>query len=109
MAAKDPTGVTDPIQETVTSADATGGLTVKSATAGKTYFVTDLIISTDTEMSVELQDSDNTPILQQIYLPATSVFSKTFDSPLAVTLSKGLKAVASAAGNVSVTIVGYQE
>jgi hypothetical protein len=93
--------------ETVTTANATAGLTVKTAISGKTIFVTDITISTDTETNIEIQDTASAVKCQQMYFPATSIWSKTWMTPLQFAISTGVKVVAADAGNVSVTITGY--
>lgn len=98
----------DDFQSTITSADATSATSVKVKTASKKIYVTDIIISVDTAMTVQLQD-DGTPVvlMEQIYLPANSVFSKTFSTPLVVDTNKDLDVIASVSGNISVTVTGY--
>lgn len=100
---------TSDFQETITSANATSATAVKAKTAAKKIYVTDLIISVDTAMNVQLQDDNGSPVvlMEQIYLPANSVFSKTFSTPLVVATNQDLDVVASASGNISVTVTGY--
>ena len=98
-------------QATITSANATTATTIKAnAEAGTSIYITDLIISTDTAMNIQLQDSTAvTPLvmMEQIYMPAVSVFSKTFRIPIKVTAAKDLNVIASASGNISVFVSGY--
>lgn len=99
----------DAFQATITSANATSATDVKAKTAAKKIYVTDLIISVDTAMNVQLQDDTGTPVvlMEQIYLPAVSVFSKTFATPLMVDTNKDLEVITSASGNISITVTGY--
>lgn len=91
------------------SADATGGMTVIAGVVGKRPYITDLIISTDTETSIEVQVTGGTPMMQQMYFPAPSIWSKTFYSvPLSVfNDGDGVRLVAADAGNVTVTALGW--
>jgi len=99
----------DAFQATITSADATTATQVKAKTASKKIYITDLVISVDTAMSIQLQDDAGTPevLMEQIYLPANSVFSKAFNTPLVVATNQDLDVITSAAGNISVTCTGY--
>jgi hypothetical protein len=99
----------DAFQVTITSADAQSATTVKAKTASKNIYIADLIISTDTAMNLQLQDDAGTPVvlMEQLYMPANSVFSKNFHVPLIVATNQDLDIVASAAGNISVTVTGY--
>lgn len=96
-------------QATITSANATTATQVKAGTALKSIYVTDFVISTDTAMNIQLQDDAGTPVvlMEQIYLPANSVFSKSLKVPLKVATGKDLNVVASASGNISVLVTGY--
>lgn len=97
-------------QATITSANATTATTIKAnATASTSIYITDLIISTDTAMNIQLQDSTGTPVvmMEQIYMPAVSVFSKTFRIPIKVTAAKDLNVITSVSGNISVFVSGY--
>lgn len=99
---------TDDFQATITSANATSATQVKAKTAAKKIYVEDLIISVDTAMNVQLQDDAGSPevLMEQIYLPANSVFSKSFKKPLVVATNQDLDVIASASGNISVTVTG---
>ena len=97
----------DAFQSTMTSADAQFAKQVKALTASKSIYITDVVISVGTAMSVQLEDSAATVIMEQVYLAANSVFSKSFTTPLKLGSGVGLNAVASTAGNVSVTVSGY--
>lgn len=99
----------DAVQATITSSDATSATQVVAKVAAKNIYVTDVVISVDTAMSVQLQDDAGPAVLmEQIYLPANSVWSKTFSTPLLVATNQDLDVIASLAGNISVTVTGYQ-
>jgi len=99
----------DAFEATITSANATSATAVKAKTAGKSIYVTDIIISVDTAMNVQLQSDAGTPVvhMEQIYLPANSVFSKTFRTPIQLATNVDLDVITSASGNISVTALGY--
>lgn len=96
------------VNATVASADTTTPATVCAAQASKKIYITDIIISTDTAMNIQLEDGDGTVMMEQIYVPASSVFSKSFRIPLAQpAVNKTIKVRGSLAGNVTVTVTGY--
>lgn len=99
----------DAFQATITSGDASSATQVKAKTAAKNIYITDLIISVDTAMNVQLQDDAVSPevLMEQIYLPAVSVFSKIFETPIKVATNQDLDVITSASGNISVTVTGY--
>jgi len=97
-------------QATITSADATTATQVKAKTAAKKIHVTSLIISTDTAMSIQLQDDTGpTVLMEQVYLAANGGMAMNFPeaTPLIVNTNEDLDVLASAAGNISVTVTGY--
>lgn len=104
-----PTKRTDAFQATYNSADASTRAQVKAATASKKIYLTDIVISTDTAMNIIIQDSTASAVIliQKLYVPANSVFSKTFSTPLECSTGKDLEVLASASGNISVTASGY--
>lgn len=104
-----PTRRSDAFRATITSADATSSTVVKAKTAAKRIYVTDLIISVDTAMNVQLQDDAGSPevLMEQIYLPANSVFSKVLSTPIMLAVNQDLRVITSASGNISVTVLGY--
>lgn len=99
----------DAFQATINSADATSATTVKGATTSKSIYVTDIIISTDTIMSVKLQDNAGTPVvlMQSLYIDSYKPFEKHFETPILVANGNALNVIASVAGNISVTALGY--
>jgi len=96
-------------RKTITSSDATSATQVKEKTADKRIYITDLIISVDTAMNVQLQDDAESPAvtMEQIYLPANSVFSKSFLTPLQLAENVDLDVITSVSGNISITTTGY--
>lgn len=98
----------DAFQATITSADASTATSVKAKTAAKKIYVTDLIVSVDTAMNVQFQDDDSpTVLVEQMYMPANSVFSKSFSTPLVLGTNVDLDVITSTSGNISVTALGY--
>lgn len=98
-------------QATITSADASSATQVKAKTADKKMYILSVVISTDTEMSVQLQDDAGTPnvLMEQIYLAANGGMAMTFPdaAPLVVTTNQDLDVLASTSGNISVLVTGY--
>lgn len=99
----------DAFHAVYSSADASTAAQVLAATAAKQNYLTDVVISTDTAMNVKLQDDTGTPVVLvgPIYLPANSVWSKTFSTPIPFGVNKKIMVKASVAGNISVTADGY--
>jgi len=94
-----------PENHTVRSTDATGGVTLWSATTGKSHYITDIIVSVDTAMTVSIKDG--TDIILEVYLAANGGFIMNFQTPLKGSVNTALNVTTSAAGNVSVTVTGY--
>ncbi len=92
--------------ETINSGNATTATLVVSGTEGKILHISDIIISVDTEMNVQLQDQDEKVLVEKLYLPANSVFSKSLRSPIHVTSGKGVYVKGSAVGNITVFLGG---
>jgi len=93
----------------VTSADATGGATIKAATASLKIYILSIDISTDTAMTATIEDEDGND-LRVFYPAARGGVARTYpdSAPLVLnTANKALKVTASAAGNISVGITGY--
>ena len=107
----DATTDTNWFQATITSADASSATQVKAKTADKKIHIVSLVISTDTAMNIQLQSDNGTPqvVMEQIYLAANGGMALTFPErfPLQVNTNEDLDVIASAAGNISVTAVGY--
>lgn len=96
----------------VTSADASGAdLAVTAApTTGEFICPTDVLISVDTAMRVDLKCETSGAVLASIYLPANGTFQWTPRSKVKLnTVNKKLMVRTSAAGNISVTAQYYSE
>jgi len=74
---------------------------------GKTAVITDIVISTDTALKAWVEDDDNAVLIVDLYLPATSVWSKTWSSPIELTEGYSAYIASSVAGNISITVTGY--
>lgn len=99
----------DSYEAELETADATTAVTVKAAVSSKSIYITDISISTDTAGWVKIQDSAGSPatIIAKKYLPANSVWSKTYVNPKQVVNGNAVKVLAQNAGNVSVDMNGY--
>lgn len=94
-----------------TSADATGGADITAApTGGQKIVITDLVVSTDTAMSISfLEETSGTEVLR-LYLPASGTVQVTPRSKMKLaTADKKLRIDASTAGNVAVTAFYHSE
>ena len=100
-----PKGAT-PFKTTV-AGDSSGGLTIKAAVTGKSLYITKLVISASDAGNYQVEDEDNTAALEQLYMPANSVFSATFDDAIELATGKALQMTGSVAGTATVTAVGY--
>ena len=95
------------VNKHVSSADATGGVTIWDPTSGKKFVVTDLIISTDTAMTVTIKDGATN--IMVLYLAANGGAVSNFQTPLeSSTADNNLTVTASTAGNIAVTATGYE-
>lgn len=92
---------------TEASADTTLGLNVGTPVTGKSFYITDMVISSDTEMEISLTESDNDPIMNAMYFPKQAIWSKTWCTPIILHPTTNLVVTGSIAGNVSVTITGF--
>lgn len=99
----------DAFQAIYNSADASTAASVKAATAAKSIYITDVVVSVGSAMNVTLQDNAGTPVVavQPLYMPANSVWSKTFSTPIKLATNVALMVKASTSGNISVTVTGY--
>ncbi len=100
----------DRFQTTITSADAQAATPVKVKTTAKKMHILTLLVTVDTDMSVQFQDDDSpTVLIEQMYLAANSGFAMAFhkDAPLVVGTNFDFDVITSAAGNISVHITGY--
>ena len=98
-------------QATFTSADAQAAAPVKAKTAANKMYILSLVVSTDTALNIQFQDDTETPnvLIEGLYFAANGGASLTFppQAPLVCDTNKDFDVIASAAGNVSVTITGY--
>jgi len=92
---------------TTTTADSTLGLNVGSPVTGKSYHITDMVVSSDTEMTISMTESDNDPVMDAMYFPKQAIWSKTWCTSIVLHPTTNLVVTGSAAGNVSVIITGY--
>lgn len=95
-----------------TSADQSGAKAsvTDAPTSGQKLVVTDLIVSVDTAMRVDVYEESQTNPLLTLYLPANGVVQVTPRGKLKLsTADKKLQVKTSAAGNVAVTAVYYSE
>lgn len=99
----------DAFQAIYNSADASTAASVKAATAAKSIYITDIVISVGSAMNVTMQDNAGTPIvaIEPLYMPANSVWSKTWKTPIKLATNVALMVKASTSGNISVTATGY--
>lgn len=98
-------------QKAITSADASSATQIQAKVASQTIYLSSVVISVDTAMSVQLQDDSGTPVvlMEQIYMPANSVAQLFFDPPLAATENQDLDVITSTSGNISVLAIGFQQ
>jgi len=81
---------------------------VKALTSAKSHYITDISISVDAAMWVQLVDTDATAITAKKYLPANSVWSKHYSTPKKVATAKAILLDCSvSSGNVGVDVDGY--
>jgi len=92
---------------TEASADTTLGLNIGTPVTGKSFHITDMVISADTEMTISLTESDNDPIMNAMYFPKQAIWSKTWCTPITLHPTTNLVVTGGAVGNVSVTITGF--
>lgn len=100
------------VRKITPSADMTTAANVTDApTSGQKIVVDDLLISTDTEMSVTFtEETSGTVIRGPIYLAASSTTQITLRGKTKLaTADKKLKCQASAAGNLTVEVVSHSE
>jgi hypothetical protein len=97
-------------QATFTSADAQAAAPVKVKTASRKMYILSLVVSVDTEMSVQFQDDTGpTVLIEGMYFAANGGAHLTYppEAPLVVNTNEDFDVITSAAGNISVTITGY--
>jgi len=98
---------------TITSADATSATQVKAAgAAGVRHYITSVVLSTDTAMNIQIQDDAGTPVvaIEGIYLAANGGMVYPIPAGSAIMMgtdAQDIDVIASAAGNISVTMTGF--
>lgn len=76
-------------------------------TSGKKFVITDIIISTDTSMTVTLKDDTTT--IRKYYLQANTTIVENLHTPYtSIAADNILKITSSAAGNHYISIQGYE-
>lgn len=97
-------------QATISSADAQSATQVKAKTADRKMYITSLLASTDTALNLQFQDDTGpTVLIENVHLAANGGFVMNYppEAPLVVNTNEDFDVIASAAGNISVTITGY--
>lgn len=97
----------DAFQATMNSSDASGSDTaVKTATASKRHYVSDLIISVGSAISVTVKDG-STIIGQPLYMAANTTVPVRLSTPYQLSVNSALNVRTSGAGTISVWANGY--
>jgi hypothetical protein len=96
----------DSFNTSVTYDNASTLSVLKAATASKSIYITDLIVSASAAMSFVLKDSAGTIVMDRTYVAANSVSSIPLSTPLKVTSGKDLMVITSAAAPVTFTVSG---
>jgi hypothetical protein len=101
-------------QATITSANASTATQVKAKTTAKKIHVTSLVVSVgSTAMEVQLQSDNGTPqvVMEEMFFPANGGLTLTACDPklplFIVNTNEDLDVIASAAGDVTVSVSGY--
>ncbi len=91
-------------QQTDTEIQATPG-------AGLSLYITDITISTDTAMNIQLvrNTAASTAIYGPFYFSATGGLAKPFATPIILPANENLGITTSAAGNVTVSVQGFTQ
>lgn len=97
----------DAFQSQVSSADASGTVAVKAATAAKSIYITDLNLSVNTAMNVKFQDGTAAILIPTMYLPGSATWSKSFITPIKVPGTDAFNVVSSASGSITIVAAGY--
>lgn len=80
---------------------------IKSATSGKSIYITDVTISAQQAGWIQLEDTDGTVVMDRIFLAANGNFTKSWNTAKKVVVSKGLMAKTNAAIYMSLSVDGY--
>lgn len=109
MAHADTKKVSRDFSATNASSNVTSATQVRAGTSNQVMRITDIVLSTDTQTNIQIQDSDDTALIENLYMAANTIWSKTFKTPIEVPSGKDLEYVAGDAGNVNITVSGYDE
>lgn len=97
-----------PVRKYLKSADASGNPTVWTPTSGYRFVITDIIFSTDTQLSVEFQDGGTAFIT--MYHAVDGGFVCNCVTPITSNKVDNLLTIdTSGIGNVGVTVLGYED
>lgn len=105
-------GVAQVVTRTYTaSADMTTAAAITAApTSGQKIVAMDILISTDTAMSFDIEEETSATVFAKVYLPANGSAQVTLRGYLkAAVADKKLMGKASVAGNVAITAVYFSE
>ena len=105
-------GLAQTVTRTYTaSADMTTAAAITAApTSGKKIVATDIIVSTDTEMSFTIQEETSATVFAKVYLTAKSTAQISLRGYIkAAVADKKLMGKASASGNVAITVISFSE
>ena len=94
-------------QEHIYTTDATSDEVVKAGVASKNIYVTDYVVSTSVDVTLEIKDSPGNETFFILFLPANSVWSKSMSVPTVVATGDGISINSTVAGDITVTIAGY--
>jgi hypothetical protein len=96
-------------EASVQTANATSAVLVLAATLGKSIYITDIVISTDTLGWILLQDNAETPniIIGKKYFTANSIWGRSYETPKQVIANNQLNVLAQNSGNISIDVNGY--
>lgn len=98
------------IHASVDLSSSTAGQTVYAGATSTNICITSLSISTDTAQSVKLTSTGGGTVIARKFLPANSVWSKSYDIPVIVPEGSALLVVCGgSSGNVTVDLEGYTE
>lgn len=77
--------------------------------AGLRYYITDIILSTDAAMNIELNENTSSPVViaGPYYFAANGGIAAHFKTPIALTANEELSFTSSAAGNHTIQVHGF--
>lgn len=74
---------------------------------GLSLYITDVILTTDTAMNIQLEDGDDADVIPPLYFAANGGASMNFQTAIRLTANRSLTITSSAGGNHSVLVNGY--